>query len=203
MRIRSVGPNEGYMTQENAQSILDFWFSLTLEEQMSGSDPALDATVRQRFEGLVQMASQGGCEDWLGDSESALALCILLDQFPRQIYRKQAAAFAADELVLGYARVAIARGYHHGLDPMRAMFFFLPFQHAEDLGAQELARGLFAESFGVEHMAYEYTVKHLEIIRRFGRFPHRNMALGRDSTPEERVYFQEGLTDFERTQMEE
>ena len=146
-----------------------------------------DAEVRSRFLGLYERAAAGELGAWQCTPLSALALAVVLDQFPRNMFRGEARAFAADALALRVARGIVGLRFDAVLRPVERWFAYLPFEHAEDLAAQRRSLALFGglaqdrESAG----AANYALKHYEIIARFGRFPHRNAILGRESTPEE------------------
>jgi uncharacterized protein (DUF924 family) len=173
-----------------AGEVIDFWFGTPPGAQRSEwfrKDPAFDATIRERFGMLVESALQGAIDHWRGDPHAALARVIVLDQFPRNLWRDTARAFAGDAQALAGARDIVAAGWDRSLLPVQRWFAYLPFEHAEDLAMQHEALRLF-EALAREAPevdATEWARKHLEIIARFGRFPHRNAALGRASTPEE------------------
>ena len=161
------------------REVLDFWFGRD-GKTWFGKDPQFDAEVRARFLPLYERAAAGGLADWKEAPASCLALVIVLDQFPRNMFRGTARAFAADALALEAARTIVARGWDRNYSPNQRTFAYLPFEHSESLEDQERSLQLFA---GSEN--FEWARKHYEIVLRFGRFPHRNAALGRESTPEE------------------
>lgn len=177
------------------RDILDFWF-LPLDDPAHGarrdvwwqSTPAFDTEIAGRFGPLVEIAVAGGLASWRASPDGALALILLCDQFPRNMFRRTAQAFAGDAEAIATARVAIARLYPSVFGPQHRMFFYLPFQHSEQIADQELACALF-DTIGTEE-AVKYAVAHRDIVARFGRFPHRNDALGRTCTPEELVYLE-------------
>lgn len=133
-------------------------------------------------------AAAGALEGWLETAEGALALMVLLDQFPRNMYRGTGHAFATDGLARAYARRAIDSGLDSQLSAQDRYFLYLPFEHSEHLGDQELAVELTAHDAEQQRWA----VVHREIIERFGRFPHRNACLGRKTTPDEQAFLDEG-----------
>jgi uncharacterized protein (DUF924 family) len=176
------------------QEILDFWFGREGEEGYGEfreawftKDPEFDREIRDRFEPVYEEAAAGGLDHWKSEARSCLALIIVLDQFPRNMYRGDARTYAADEKAREAARYAIEHAYDRELSPYGRLFAYLPFEHSEELDDQrlsvELFRGL-ATEMGSEDLL-GYAVRHLEIVERFGRFPHRNEILGRRTTPEE------------------
>jgi uncharacterized protein (DUF924 family) len=176
------------------QEILNFWFRCE-DEEGSGEfqeawftkDREFDREIRDRFEPVYEEAAGGGLDHWKSEARSCLALIIVLDQFPRNMYRGDARMYAADEKAREAARHAIEHAYDRELSPYGRLFMYLPFEHSEELDDQrlsvELFRGLSTE-MGSEDLL-GYAVRHLEIVERFGRFPHRNEILGRRTTPEE------------------
>lgn len=153
-------------------------------------DAAFDGALKVRFGEALAEARNGAFDHWAETPEGALGLVILLDQIPRNIHRGSALAFAADARALRIARQSIGRGFHQRLPAPRAQWLILPFEHAEDLDCQRRAVALFG-TMGLPVMAYWAQV-HLDIIARFGRFPHRNAVLGRASTPEELAFLKSG-----------
>lgn len=178
--------------ETEAREVLDFWFGAA---ESLGSpriewfrkDPAFDAEIRRRFGDLHARAARGELDAWRANAESMLALIVVLDQFSRNIYRRDARAYAQDERARAYAREALMRGDDLGALPVERQFFYLPFEHSEDVADQERAVELMAslESFEETRGLTAWAEKHCDIIRRFKRFPHRNKILGRTSTPEE------------------
>lgn len=181
-----------------AAEVLDFWFGppgdpghAQPRRAWFEKDPAFDATIARRFGGLVERALAGGLADWLADPPEplpALALVIVLDQFPRNLYRGQARAFAGDAAALASARAIVVAGADHGLSGVQRQFVYLPFEHAEDLATQRQSLRLFAQLARDEPALADlvsWAQRHHDIVARFGRFPHRNAALGRPSTAEE------------------
>ena len=172
------------------RDILDFWY-LPLGHAEHGkpreiwwkSTPAFDAEIRERFGGLIERAVAGELTAWTDSPDGALALIILCDQFTRNIYRQSIKAYCGDPTALVAARIAVARGYQMAFKPAMRTFFYTPFHHSEALADQEMAVALFTESANEENKSYGRN--HRDIVARFGRFPHRNAVLGRDSTPEE------------------
>jgi uncharacterized protein (DUF924 family) len=175
-----------------AAEVLRFWFrGESRDKRWFDKDPGFDREIRQRFLPLYAAAAAGEHAGWVDSPGNCLALILVLDQFPRNMFRagmKDAArAFATDPLALSAAKEAIERGYDRAMLPEEKLFMYLPFQHSEVLADQaracELCRPL--EGFPQTFDVYRYALAHREIIARFGRFPHRNEILGRASTPEE------------------
>lgn len=174
--------------------ILDFWFGGEGEEGYGEfreawftRDPQFDREVRDRFEDVYEEAAAGRLDHWKDEAQSCLALIIALDQFPRNMFRGDPKTYATDELAREAARHAVEHAYDRELPPHGRLFLYLPFEHSEDLEDQrrsvELFRGLAAETGSDDLLVY--AVRHMEIVERFGRFPHRNAVLGRATTPEE------------------
>jgi uncharacterized protein (DUF924 family) len=180
--------------QNRAAEVLDFWFGRRedpgygdFREEWFRKDDAFDATVTERFADLCEEAAAGRLEGWREDPEACLALVILLDQFPRNMFRGDARTYATDARALETSEYAIERGLDRELAPFQKVFLYMPFMHSEDLDVQRRSEELFerlaAEPGGPD--VREYAVGHREIVERFGRFPHRNAILGRETTPEE------------------
>jgi uncharacterized protein (DUF924 family) len=168
----------------DAQAILDFWYSPRISTQWFSSTPALDAEIRTCFEGLWQRAAAGELDAWAESPAGALALIIVLDQFPLNMYRGEATSFATEQKAVAVAKQAVAQGFHSEMPADRRLFMFLPLMHSENLDDQSLSVKLFREA----GMDIRWPEHHRSIILRFGRFPHRNASLGRVSTPEELEY---------------
>ena len=169
--------------------VLDFWFGeLTYEDWFSGG-AELDERVRARFLSLYERLKAGFDEKAVADARTALAAIIVFDQFPRNIFRGQAAAFATDDLAAGIARNAVERGWDREVEPAARPFYYMPFMHSEILADQERCVDLFRE-IG-EGDGLDYAIEHRDIVARFGRFPHRNRPLGRESTADEIEFMKE------------
>ncbi|HEY1707888.1 MAG TPA: DUF924 family protein [Rhizomicrobium sp.] len=167
--------------------VLTFWRNAG-PDKWYAVDPVLDAEIRTRFEALWQAARSGSCADWEATAEGTLALLIVLDQFPRNMFRGHAGSFATDARAREVARRAVARNCDLQLGEEVREFFYTPIMHAEDIADQEWSVALFGERLGKDGKNYPYALAHRDIIRRFGRFPARNEALGRISTPEETAF---------------
>ena len=188
------------------QAILDFWFEGDRDSFRLGRwfkpDPAFDAEIRARFAGALCPATAGALDGWAAAPAGALALCLLLDQFPRNLHRGTPEAFAADAKAREIARAAVLRDRHDlALTPTERVFLYLPFEHSEAMADQDLSVALF-EGLRDElvHRAsggtIDYAWRHWRVIRRFGRFPHRNAVLGRASSPAELAYLAEPGAGF-------
>jgi uncharacterized protein (DUF924 family) len=174
--------------------VLDFWFAPTTQPHWFAASPAFDAECIARLGGLHERAVAGELDAWSADASGSLALVLLLDQYPRNAFRGQARAFASDPLALALTCRAVDRGLDHHLDQVGRVFLYLPLEHSESLADQqrcvELMRPLESKLW------LDYAVRHLEIIARFGRFPHRNAVLGRASTPEELEFLKQPGSSF-------
>lgn len=170
------------------QEILHFWFDETPPALWFQKNEEFDQQIKDRFLAAYKLAADGLCDPWRDSAEGCLALCLVLDQFPRNMFRNQPAAFATDNRALNIARFAIARGFDQTLSVTRRRFLYLPFEHSEDLADQQRALALFKAMEAQDPLAYDYAVRHYDVIARFGRFPHRNAILGRENTPAEEEY---------------
>ncbi|MBB4398959.1 DUF924 family protein [Bradyrhizobium sp. ERR14] len=169
--------------------ILAFWREAGRERWYKRND-AFDAEVRRRFLALWQKAVAGELASWEASDDGALALVIVLDQFPRNMFRGTSQAFASDAQARDVARRAIDRGVDGRIDPVLLEFVYLPFMHSEHLPDQLRCVALFQNTENAENL--KYAREHADIIQRFGRFPHRNRLLGRDSTEEEQAFLDKG-----------
>lgn len=169
------------MSDPEAADVLRFWF-----EEHPGDwfvkNPAFDDAIRIRYLALHEAAAAGLRAHWADEARSCLALVIVLDQFPRNMYRGQARAFGTDSLARAAARVILRRAWDKAMTRQEQLFAYLPFEHSESLEDQRLSCELM-QDFDADQL--RYAIRHREIIERFGRFPHRNAALGRDSTAAE------------------
>jgi len=196
-----------------ALDVFDFWFGTAFDGPQQAIarskawfsyDPEFDAEIERRFGTLPQRALEGGLDDWSRTPTSALARIIVLDQFPRNLYRESARAFAFDALAARAASAAVDAGFHLALDPRAAVFMLLPFEHAESIALQERSVELFGAlraraPAGCEALFdgyLDYAGRHRDVISRFGRFPHRNALLERESTAAEVEYLTQGGERF-------
>ncbi|RWP64235.1 MULTISPECIES: DUF924 family protein [unclassified Mesorhizobium] len=173
---------------ERALSVTKFWRDAEKDAWFEKND-AFDAEFRNRFLDLHYAAARRECDGWSEHAEGSLALMILLDQFPRNCFRGTGHMYATDPLARHFAEKAIAAGQDLALDEELRVFLYLPYEHSEHLADQLKSVDLTtakAQSY------LKYAVEHLEIIQRFGRFPHRNRMLGRETTPEEQVFLDGG-----------
>jgi uncharacterized protein (DUF924 family) len=169
----------------SADDVLAFWRAAG-EKKWFAKDDAFDAEIRTRFLPTYEAAAHGELSAWEATPEDALALTIVLDQFPRNMFRGDARAFAADATARDIADRAIQRGFDAQVPPGERMFFYLPFEHSESMTDQERCCALF-RALGNADLLH-WAELHADIIRRFGRFPHRNAVLGRSTTPDEKAY---------------
>jgi uncharacterized protein (DUF924 family) len=186
-----------------AQDVLDFWFGRPGERgkarpEWFRKDDRFDAEIRERFGGVHSRAADLELEAWRDTPDSLLALVIVLDQFSRNLYRGDARAFAQDGHARECARQALARGDDAAMLPVQRQFIYMPFEHSESPADQELAfeKMQELEAFPETRGLSEWAGKHRAIIRRFGRFPHRNALLGRTSTPEEAEFLKQPGSGF-------
>ena len=184
-----------------ARAIICFWLGdpdspnfCTDRKAWFAKDDAFDAEIRAEFLADYEAACAGDTVDWRSTPETCLALIILLDQFPRNMFRGNARAHAMDPMALAAARHALAKGFDKGYPTNGRLFFYLPFEHSENPSDQDESVVLF-ETLSRER-SVEAAYRHREIITRFGRFPHRNTALGRATTPEEAAFLLEPNSAF-------
>jgi uncharacterized protein (DUF924 family) len=188
-------------TKFTPDNVLEFWFGgepHATREVWFRKDPAFDAAIRERFGEAVTAALAGEFSDWRGTPRGTLARVILLDQFTRNIHRDTPLAFAGDAAALADASAAVDRGFDRELDYFERWFLYLPFEHSEDWAMQERSLELYTqlEAETGRSGPLEWAEKHAAVIRRFGRYPHRNAILGRVSTPEEIAFLAEPGSSF-------
>ena len=175
--------------REQASQVLAFWFSETLPRQWFAKDLAFDALVGERFLGLTRQAIAGELDTWSAEPSGALPLVLLLDQFPRQIWRDTARAFAGDPQTLALSLQAVELGWLEAEpEQARRQFWLMPLMHSEDLAVQEAALPLFERLTDLR--TADFARRHRDVIARFDRFPHRNAALGRVSSAEELAFLE-------------
>jgi uncharacterized protein (DUF924 family) len=171
-----------------AADVLAFWREAG-PSRWFAKDDAFDAEIRDKFLSTYEAASAGKLDHWNATAEGALALVIVLDQFPRNMFRGDARTFAADARARAAANLALKRGYDQDVPVAERGFLFLPFMHSEDRADQERCVALYRAAGDAN---LKYAEEHRDIIRRFGRFPHRNAVLGRETTPEEQAFLDGG-----------
>jgi uncharacterized protein (DUF924 family) len=171
------------------EDILAFWREAG-PARWYNRDAAFDAVIRSRFLGLWQKAAAGGLSSWETSDDGALALVIVLDQFPRNLFRDDVRTYSSDALAREVASRAIARGADMRVDRTLLEFLYMPFMHSEQLADQLRCVELFRKAGNSKNL--RYAEDHADIIRRFGRFPHRNRVLGRSTTAEEQTFLDNG-----------
>jgi uncharacterized protein (DUF924 family) len=206
--LRQIGYSGAMMTdaeRAEATALVDFWFgpprsAMRFQQRdiWFKVDPGFDEQLRGHFLALQQRAAAGHCAEWAREAEPCLALVLLLDQLPRNFYRGTAQSFATDTMAREVARQALSRGFDRSLPGTWRQFLYLPFMHSEELADQERGIALYTALARDPNFKgnLEFARRHHEIVARFGRFPHRNHALGRASTPEEEAFLQEPNSAF-------
>lgn len=194
-------------TRASPEDVHRFWFADAIDGSQAAkartalwfeSSPDFDAAIRQRFAPTIAAAARGELTTWENAPQSCVALAIVLDQFPRNVYRGTAAAFACDARALEVTRRGVAAGHFDALSVAERAFLLMPYQHVEDAAAQREGVRLFERMHAEAPPAsrefadgiLEYARLHLDIVERFGRFPHRNAVLGRNATAAERQYLE-------------
>ena len=178
MNAATISPSE----------VVAFWHEAGYEQWFAGG-AGFDQQCEARFLAAHFAAARREYEPWMDSAEGALALLLLLDQIPRNVFRGSAHSYASDPLARHYATRAVDAGFDRQVDPALRIFFYMPFEHSEDLSDQERAVALVAP---LDPGYVRYAHAHRDVIARFGRFPHRNRALGRSNTPEEQAYLDAG-----------
>ncbi|MGQ0385121.1 MAG: DUF924 family protein [Gammaproteobacteria bacterium] len=174
--------------------ILRFWFQEAGPEQWWTADPAFDGQIRERFAAVHAQAARGELSGWRIEPRGRLAEIIVLDQFSRNLFRGSAPAFAQDLAALVLAQEAVSAGVHLRLEPVQRTFLFLPYMHSESREIHGVAERLYREHAPARN--HDFELRHKAIIDRFGRYPHRNAALGRASTPEEVEFLKQPGSGF-------
>ena len=177
------------------EDVLGFWFAPGREKAWFERDAAFDRAVQIALGRGHAAAAAGALSGWQGSARGCLALCLLLDQVPRNLFRDDPRAFATDAQALAVARDALARGFDRSMTQVERSFLYLPLEHSEDLADQEDCCRLMA-TLDERPEWHDYALRHRDIIARFGRFPHRNKVLGRASTAEELAFLQEPDSSF-------
>jgi uncharacterized protein (DUF924 family) len=174
--------------------VIHFWFFEIKPEQWWRKDEAFDALIRERFLSVHRQAMQGELYAWRDHPQGALAEVIVLDQFSRNMFRNQPESFASDPLALCLAQNSIKMGFDNALNKEEKAFLYMPFMHSESLKIHQIAVNLFEQADLRDNLSYE--MLHKKIIDRFGRYPHRNIVLGRTSTPDEIEFLKEENSSF-------
>ncbi|MDH3690049.1 MAG: DUF924 domain-containing protein [Gammaproteobacteria bacterium] len=182
------------MSDQDITAVLAFWFKELEPKQWFEKGGAVDDMIHTRFQSLYERLAELVPSQWKGSAEGCLAAIIVLDQFPRNLFRNNARAFVTDNASLALAKHAINQGLDQKLTTVQRKFLYMPFQHSEDAADQTQSVQLFTQ-LGDEP-TLEYAKQHKEVIDRFGRFPHRNAVLGRDSTEEELAFIAESGSGF-------
>ncbi|MCY4190720.1 MAG: DUF924 domain-containing protein [Rhodospirillaceae bacterium] len=178
------------------QDVLDFWLAPTTRKRWFDKDTVFDAEIRQRFENAYDDAAAGRLDGWMQDRDGALALVILLDQMPRNMFRDTPKAFATDPKAREITKHALARGFDLELENEdHRMLFYLPLEHSEEMADQDQCVALVMERASGSEFP-DYAKAHRDVIARFGRFPHRNVILGRPDTAEEEDYLKDPNAGF-------
>ena len=174
--------------------VRDFWFSETVKPLWFKKSAELDREIKQRFLDTYQLAKTGALDDWRNEPHNALALIIVLDQFPRNMFRNTSQAFATDKQAVELTKCAVDRNYQQNLSDEQQVFLYMPLMHSEDEAEQKKSVELFTQLGQEDNL--KFALKHQEIIDRFGRFPHRNEILGRESTSAEREFLKQPGSSF-------
>lgn len=176
------------------EEVHDFWFVRCSRKEWFSSSVELDEEIRARFRATHLSLARSVTEEWRSSPESRLAAIIVLDQFPRNIYRATPLAFATDGLALREAKMALTVGADQAAEGILRTFFYMPFEHAEDLVEQDRSVALFA-ALGDEEF-HDYALRHRAVIAAYGRFPHRNSIVGRESSDAELAYLAQPGSGF-------
>jgi uncharacterized protein (DUF924 family) len=176
-------------------AVNDFWLNEVGPDRWFTTDAAVDHAIAERFRGTFEQAAGGVLDCWRGEPKGCLALLILLDQFPRNLFRGSSRAFATDDKARSIARQALARGLDDEVTGAARQFLYMPFQHSENLTDQRFCVRLAEERLPGSTFV-EFALRHHDVIHRFGRFPHRNRALGRLSTAAEEAYLEQPDAGF-------
>ena len=168
------------------REIIDFWFSDRIKSQWFSSTPELDKEIAEKYEGLWNKATLNELEEWSISPTGSLALVIILDQFPLNMFRNQAKSFSSEKMALTISRKAINNKQDKEVEKEKLPFLYMPFMHSEDIDDQNRSVKLYSEADLGENI--EFAKHHRDIVKKYGRFPHRNAILSRDSSEEELIY---------------
>lgn len=192
------------MQDKTYQQVLDFWFAELEPKEWFKGGASVDDRIRERFESLIEPVYSGEKKDWFESPQGRLAAILVLDQFPRNLYRSEARSFAYDDRALALSLEGVSLGLDRQLEPLQRVFFYLPLEHSEVMEDQDLSVARFAhlvtrvEADQAETFRgyLDYAWKHYVIIKRFGRYPHRNEILGRESSEAEKKFLMEPGSSF-------
>ena len=182
------------MSTATPDDVLNFWFSENIKPLWFKKSTDFDREIKQRFFDTYQRGKTGALDDWRNSSKSILALIILLDQFPRNMFRNTSQAFATDEEAVELTKYAVSKNYQQHLSPEEQTFLYMPLMHSENKKDQAKCVELFTKLGREDNL--KFAIKHQEIIDRFDRFPHRNEILGRESTSEEKEFLTQPGSSF-------
>jgi uncharacterized protein (DUF924 family) len=174
--------------KDTCREVLDFWFVQSSPSQWFQKNQLFDDLIIDQFSEVYKLARDGLCDSWASDVDGALALILVLDQFPRNMFRGKPESFATDAKALDVAKQSIDKGFDQIVTPPKRRFFYLPFEHSEDVEDQKACVAFFEAMKEDDPLGYDYALRHLRVIEQFGRFPHRNSILGRTSTVAELDY---------------
>ncbi len=174
--------------RDTKKEVLSFWFEEAKPVQWFQDDPSFDADISERFMVTYDMAKRDLCASWIKDADGVLALCLVLDQFPRRMFKKSPKAFESDEKILLIAKDALRKGLDQILPSVKRHFIYMPFMHSENIDEQKRSVRLFSLIKDEDPLGYDQALKRQKVIEKFGRFPHRNEILGRKSTEDEINY---------------
>lgn len=166
--------------------IIEFWYSEKMRKRWFSSTPELDSEIRSKYESLWLQAGKGELDGWKASPEGCLALVIVLDQFPLNMFRGEAKSFSTEQRAVACSKYCIAQGFDRKMPQDRVAFLYMPLMHSENIADQDLSVKLFEQADLTDNL--RFARHHRELIRRFGRFPHRNQILGRNSSTEEIEY---------------
>ncbi len=173
------------------KEILDFWFEKSTPAQWFQVNEDFDTLIKQQFSSAYDLARQDILEGWIDSPEGCLAYVILLDQFPRNMFRGTAQAFETDRKAMEATKYAISKHFDRVFPAIKKRFLYLPLEHSENIDDQELCMSLFKQIKAEDPLGFEYAQRHYDVIKEFGRFPHRNAVLGRETTKEEQDWLDE------------
>ena len=182
--------------RDTKNEVLRFWFEELTAQQWFHKNPDVDSEILSRFKVTYTMAMEGLCDGWKKDANGALALIIVLDQFPRHMFRDTPLAFQSDRQALLVAKEAVSGRFDLMLDPVKRGFLYIPFQHSEEMVDQQKSLELYGAMKDINPTGFTYAQRHFDVIEQYGRFPHRNDILGRESSEDEKAYLAQPGSGF-------